>query len=81
MSSLAAANKAFRNHQYEKAIELYEISKKKSPELAHLAEKNIKLIKIFDENIPTILIGDSMRLGQIMLNLLGEVHYCQARRR
>jgi len=38
---------------------------------AKAKEKNIKLIKIFDENIPTILIGDSMRLRQIMLNLLG----------
>jgi len=37
---------------------------------AKAKEKNIKLIKIFDENIPTILIGDSLRLGQIMLNLL-----------
>ncbi len=37
---------------------------------AKAKEKNIKLIKIFDENIPTILIGDSLRLRQIMLNLL-----------
>jgi hypothetical protein len=46
MSSLAAANKAFRNHEYEKALELYQVCKKKSPELAHIAEKNIILIEL-----------------------------------
>lgn len=35
-----------------------------------LQEKNIKIIKKYDERIPEVLLGDSIRLNQIMLNLL-----------
>jgi PAS domain S-box-containing protein len=35
-----------------------------------IQEKNLKLIRIYDEKIPDILIGDSIRLNQIILNLL-----------
>jgi two-component system, chemotaxis family, CheB/CheR fusion protein len=33
-------------------------------------EKNLTLIKEYDENIPTMLLGDAVRLNQIILNLL-----------
>ena len=33
-------------------------------------EKNIKLIKNYDSRIPRVLIGDSVRLNQIILNLM-----------
>ena len=36
----------------------------------NIQEKNLKLIKVFDENIPELLIGDSVRLNQIILNLM-----------
>ena len=35
------------------------------------AEKNIKLIKEYDNNIPDTLLGDPVRLHQIILNLVG----------
>jgi len=35
-----------------------------------LQEKNIKLIKEYDKRIPEVLLGDPVRLNQIMLNLL-----------
>jgi CheY-like chemotaxis protein len=35
-----------------------------------LQEKNIKLIKEYDKKIPEVLLGDYIRLNQIMLNLL-----------
>jgi PAS domain S-box-containing protein len=35
-----------------------------------IQEKNIKLIKIYDDNIPDIIEGDPIRLHQIILNLL-----------
>jgi len=34
-----------------------------------ILEKNVRLIKIYDNRIPPILIGDAMRLRQIILNL------------
>lgn len=33
-------------------------------------EKNLKLSLIYDENIPDLLIGDQLRLNQVLLNLL-----------
>jgi PAS domain S-box-containing protein len=33
-------------------------------------EKNLKLVKIYDDKIPDVLLGDSMRLHQIVLNLV-----------
>lgn len=35
-----------------------------------IKEKNIELLKDYDENIPELLLGDSMRLRQILLNLV-----------
>ncbi len=35
-----------------------------------IQEKNIKLIKEYDNNIPEVLLGDPVRLHQIILNLL-----------
>ena len=35
-----------------------------------IEEKNLKLIKDYDSNIPEVLIGDPIRLHQIILNLL-----------
>ena len=35
-----------------------------------IREKNLELIKEFDNNIPGVLLGDSVRLHQIILNLL-----------
>jgi PAS domain S-box-containing protein len=35
-----------------------------------IKEKNIALIKEFDNNIPALVIGDSVRLNQIILNLM-----------
>jgi PAS domain S-box-containing protein len=35
-----------------------------------LQEKNIKLIKEYDKRIPEVLLGDPIRLNQVMLNLL-----------
>jgi len=35
-----------------------------------IQEKNLKLLKVYDKEIPGILIGDSARLHQILLNLL-----------
>jgi len=35
-----------------------------------IQEKNLRLIKIYDSNIPEVLIGDSVRLHQIILNLV-----------
>ena len=33
-------------------------------------EKNLTLVKVYDENIPEILVGDAARLHQIILNLV-----------
>lgn len=35
-----------------------------------IQEKNLKLIKEYDNNIPDVLLGDSVRLHQIILNLI-----------
>jgi PAS domain S-box-containing protein len=35
-----------------------------------IQEKNLKLISDFDDNIPEVLLGDSVRLHQIILNLV-----------
>jgi len=35
-----------------------------------IKEKNLELIKEYDNNIPTMVLGDSVRLNQIILNLL-----------
>jgi PAS domain S-box-containing protein len=37
---------------------------------AKIQEKNLQLIRKFDEEIPKVLVGDPVRLHQIMLNLL-----------
>lgn len=37
---------------------------------AKIQEKNLRLIKEYDENIPDVLVGDSVRLHQIILNLV-----------
>ncbi|MFV5699697.1 response regulator [Flavobacterium sp. ZT3R17] len=37
---------------------------------AKIQEKNLKLVKIYDPKIPTILLGDSVRLHQVILNLV-----------
>jgi len=49
------------SHSISTMLQLFEAKTK---------EKNIQLIKKYDEAIPQILIGDSMRLRQIVLNLL-----------
>ena len=36
-----------------------------------IQEKNLKLIKEYDNNIPEVLVGDPVRLHQIILNLVG----------
>jgi signal transduction histidine kinase len=36
-----------------------------------IKEKNLELVKIYDNKIPEVLIGDKVRLHQILLNLLG----------
>jgi signal transduction histidine kinase/ActR/RegA family two-component response regulator len=38
---------------------------------AKIQEKNLMIIKEYDNKIPSILIGDRIRLNQIILNLLG----------
>ncbi|MGZ4057076.1 MAG: ATP-binding protein [Bacteroidia bacterium] len=35
-----------------------------------IQEKNLELVKIYDKNIPEVLIGDPVRLHQIILNLV-----------
>ena len=35
-----------------------------------IQEKNLELIKIYDQNIPEVLLGDPVRLHQIILNLV-----------
>jgi len=35
-----------------------------------IREKNIGLVKVYDQNIPDVLLGDPVRLHQIILNLL-----------
>lgn len=35
-----------------------------------IQEKNLKLVKEYDSNIPTVLVGDPIRLHQIILNLV-----------
>ncbi len=35
-----------------------------------IQEKNLKLIKVYDSNIPDVLVGDPVRLHQIILNLV-----------
>lgn len=35
-----------------------------------IQEKNLKLIKLYDEKIPEVLLGDPVRLHQIILNLM-----------
>jgi PAS domain S-box-containing protein len=37
---------------------------------AKIHEKNIQLVKIYDQRIPEVLLGDAVRLHQIILNLL-----------
>jgi len=36
-----------------------------------IQEKNIELVNLYDENIPEVLLGDSGRLHQIIINLIG----------
>jgi PAS domain S-box-containing protein len=36
-----------------------------------IQEKNLELIKIYDNDIPEVLVGDPVRLHQIILNLVG----------
>lgn len=36
-----------------------------------IQEKNLKLVKEYDTNIPDVLVGDPVRLNQIIINLLG----------
>jgi signal transduction histidine kinase len=36
-----------------------------------IKEKNLELIKEFDHTIPEVVVGDKVRLHQIILNLLG----------
>ena len=38
---------------------------------AKIQEKNLELVKEYDSGIPAILLGDSTRLHQILINLLG----------
>jgi signal transduction histidine kinase len=35
-----------------------------------IQEKNLKLIKEYDPNIPEVIVGDPIRLHQIVLNLV-----------
>jgi CheY-like chemotaxis protein/nitrogen-specific signal transduction histidine kinase len=35
-----------------------------------IREKNLELVKVYDNKIPPILVGDSLRLNQIILNLI-----------
>ncbi|WP_205161276.1 MULTISPECIES: PAS domain S-box protein [Arenibacter] len=35
-----------------------------------IQEKNLKLVKIYDEKIPKVLVGDPVRLHQIIMNLM-----------
>jgi len=35
-----------------------------------IQEKNLKLLRIYDERIPEVLLGDSVRLHQIIINLI-----------
>ncbi|MES2139362.1 MAG: ATP-binding protein [Bacteroidota bacterium] len=35
-----------------------------------LNEKNLKMVKMYDENIPNLLIGDPIRISQILINLV-----------
>jgi PAS domain S-box-containing protein len=35
-----------------------------------IQEKNLKLVKVYDDNIPSVLLGDPVRLHQIILNLV-----------
>ncbi|MEB8344508.1 PAS domain S-box protein [Flavobacteriaceae bacterium KMM 6898] len=35
-----------------------------------IQEKNLKLVKIYDDNIPKVLVGDPVRLHQIIMNLM-----------
>ncbi|MGG9970880.1 ATP-binding protein [Ferruginibacter sp. SUN002] len=35
-----------------------------------IQEKNLELIKVYDKNIPEVLVGDPVRLHQIILNLI-----------
>ncbi|MEA4840905.1 MAG: ATP-binding protein [Bacteroidales bacterium] len=35
-----------------------------------IQEKNLKLVKVYDDNIPEVLVGDPVRLHQIILNLV-----------
>ena len=35
-----------------------------------IQEKNLELVKVYDKNIPEVLIGDPVRLHQIILNLI-----------
>jgi len=52
-------------------FELYDVVKKVMDTLSVVAEqKNIKIICDHDDNIPNHLIGDPLRLGQILLNLI-----------
>jgi len=37
---------------------------------AKIQEKNLELVKVYDQRIPPVLIGDSVRLHQIILNLV-----------
>jgi signal transduction histidine kinase/CheY-like chemotaxis protein len=37
----------------------------------HAMEKRIEFVTFYDENIPSILLGDSVRLSQIIMNLIG----------
>jgi len=56
----------------KKAFKLSELFKNLIYSLQHrTTEKNIRLYSSIDEKIPSTLIGDSVRLNQILLNLTG----------
>jgi signal transduction histidine kinase len=39
------------------------------------SRENLKLVKEYDSNIPTVLVGDPIRLHQIILNLVSNVKF------
>ncbi|MBU2549589.1 MAG: response regulator [Proteobacteria bacterium] len=56
----------------ETEFSLYEVMANLSEMFAHKAhEKEIELMISIDETVPTALIGDPVRLGQVLINLTG----------
>ncbi|MBC7845781.1 MAG: response regulator [Flavobacterium sp.] len=67
LAKVDAGKMTFSNHPFSLEESISDIFKLLGPKCQ---EKNLEFIKMLDESIPTTLLGDAIRLRQIILNLI-----------